>query len=214
MPFLLLPGYASFLGAKPMDSALLFTALGGSNTLGRLLAGAFKGRKYINAVIVNNIALIVAGAATVAVPYITSVGYLYIYVCVFGLCIGESYNCKSLRVKSGNFILSCESLCYLLPLSYPIVTKIIKSAVVSLCGRSFPHSNLLISDLFGPVFCLDSMQFLLVLTGYCTSKLNLSISFTNMLFVYKLAMFSSILHKISVSIQYFFMIFILCILMH
>lgn len=77
---------------EDMDIALLFTILGASNTVGRLIAGALGGKKFVDPLIINNAALLVAGVATILVVHTSIYWLLALYSAVFGLCIGE-YTC-------------------------------------------------------------------------------------------------------------------------
>lgn len=72
-----------------MDVALLLSILGGANTFGRLVAGALGGKTWVDALIVNNVALVLAGGATVALPFCDSHYLLVTFAAVFGLCVGK-----------------------------------------------------------------------------------------------------------------------------
>lgn len=89
MPFILIPGLARQHDIENMDIALLFTVLGASNTLGRLAAGALGGKKFVDPLIINNAALLVAGVATVMVVHSPHYSLFVLYSAVFGLCIGK-----------------------------------------------------------------------------------------------------------------------------
>lgn len=89
MPFVFLPVYARSVNIEVMDVALLLSILGGANTFGRLVAGALGGKTWVDALIVNNVALVLAGGATVALPFCDSHYLLVTFAAVFGLCVGK-----------------------------------------------------------------------------------------------------------------------------
>lgn len=89
VPFVFLPIYARSQGMEPMKVALLLSAMGGANTVGRLLAGALGERKWVDSLIVNNIGLMIAGGAVVGLPWLTQEYCLFVFSVVFGLCVGE-----------------------------------------------------------------------------------------------------------------------------
>ena len=57
--------------------------------MGRLLAGALGGNKRVDALTVNNISLVLAGAAVLSLPWATKHYCLVIFCVVFGLCVGK-----------------------------------------------------------------------------------------------------------------------------
>lgn len=65
------------------------TMIGIANTIGRLFFGFIADRPWVNQLILSNSALTIGGLATILCPFMTSKYQLYIYVIVFGLCIGE-----------------------------------------------------------------------------------------------------------------------------
>ena len=97
MPFVFLPVYAKTAGLDNMEVALLLSILGGTNLFGRLIAGALGGKSWVDALIINNVALVLAGGATVALPWCDTHYLLVTFSAVFGLCVGK---CCYLTFKS------------------------------------------------------------------------------------------------------------------
>ena len=61
-----------------------------ANTIGRVLCGWVSDRPWADPLLINNIALMVGGAATVASPFCTNYGMFATYAALFGLGIGKS----------------------------------------------------------------------------------------------------------------------------
>ena len=68
---------------------MLLSILGITNTLGRVIAGWVSDRSWADCLLINNIALIIGGVATILCPFFKSYVALVIYACVFGMCIGK-----------------------------------------------------------------------------------------------------------------------------
>ena len=65
-----------------------FAISGIANTIGRVLCGWVSDRPWADALIINNVALMIAGAATVASPFCTNFTMFATYSTAFGLGIG------------------------------------------------------------------------------------------------------------------------------
>lgn len=66
-----------------------FLAAGIANTIGRVLCGWVSDRPWADALLINNVALMVAGAATVVSPFCVNYTMFGFYGAIFGLGIGE-----------------------------------------------------------------------------------------------------------------------------
>ncbi|XP_075240202.1 monocarboxylate transporter 9-like [Convolutriloba macropyga] len=85
IPFVYLANYAeSEAGVTRDESSTLMVILGLSNTFGRLLAGFLSDYSWVDALAMNNLALIIAGVCTMAVPLLKSYYLLIAYVIIFG----------------------------------------------------------------------------------------------------------------------------------
>ena len=60
-----------------------------ANTIGRVMCGWVSDRPWADALLINNIALMIGGAATIASPFCVNYGMFATYAAVFGLGIGE-----------------------------------------------------------------------------------------------------------------------------
>lgn len=89
MPFVFLPVYARSLGISTMDVAYLLSIMGGTNTLGRVIAGALGGKEGVDSIIINSIALVIAGGFVLALPHFDERYLLEVFSAVFGLCVGQ-----------------------------------------------------------------------------------------------------------------------------
>lgn len=101
-PFLLLPMYAASMPqVNPLYPALLLTILGCSNTIGRIIAGVIGNKPWVDCLILNNIALIIAGGSTMALPFCESYELQALFAVVFGVCVGKNsttHDCMLSRV--------------------------------------------------------------------------------------------------------------------
>ncbi|KAF6032574.1 hypothetical protein EB796_009175 [Bugula neritina] len=101
IPFLLLPSYAvNGTGGhiSEQSAAYLLTALGFSNTFGRLISGVLATRNWLDSVIINNLALLIAGAMTLVLPFCESYFLLVVFSFVFGLCVAAFSSLRSVIV--------------------------------------------------------------------------------------------------------------------
>lgn len=92
VPFLLLPLYAIEVAeddSSEMAAAFLLTILGISNTCGRVISGVLGTRKWVDSLILNNLALLIAGVITMLLPYCQHYFLLCMFAVVFGVCVGK-----------------------------------------------------------------------------------------------------------------------------
>ena len=73
-------------GAK---ASLILSLLGVCNTLGRLVVGLVADRPWVDAVLVHNVAAILAGVLTCVVAVLFRFELLCLYAALFGLFIGQ-----------------------------------------------------------------------------------------------------------------------------
>ena len=78
------------------EGAALISIIGILNTLARILAGYIADRPWADSLLINSIALVVGGLATMFVPFYSSFGVLATYSVVFGISIGKALLRKSL----------------------------------------------------------------------------------------------------------------------
>lgn len=105
VPFNFLPTFISELkdefGFKNDDEAeqskaFLMSLIGICNTIGRVLCGWISDHPKVDAIMVNNLALIIGGIATVLLPFIRNVSLLYLYGVVFGLSVAVFASLRSI----------------------------------------------------------------------------------------------------------------------
>ena len=75
----------------PQQGALLISIIGILNTVSRVLVGWTADRSWADALVLNNVALVIGGLATMFVPYYTKFGIMATYSVVFGSTIGVYY---------------------------------------------------------------------------------------------------------------------------
>ena len=93
IPFNFLPDLAKDLNLSSHQGALLISLIAVTNTVTRLLVGYVSDQSWADALIINNIALMIGGAATVGVPFYTGFSLLVVYTVLFGAAIGSyKYN--------------------------------------------------------------------------------------------------------------------------
>ncbi|KAK3107138.1 hypothetical protein FSP39_007973 [Pinctada imbricata] len=96
IPFNFLPDLAKDLNISSHQGALLISLIGVTNTVTRLLVGYVSDQSWADALIINNIALMIGGAATVGVPFYTGFGLLVVYTVLFGAAIAAFVSLRSI----------------------------------------------------------------------------------------------------------------------
>lgn len=89
MPFMFLPDRAILAGISERNAAWLLSAIGISNTVGRVVFGYMADLKSVNRQVLYSVALVICGAATALSPFVGG-NYilLMIYAAIFGMFIG------------------------------------------------------------------------------------------------------------------------------
>lgn len=96
IPFIYLPDCAILKGHPRDQAAFLLSIIGIANTVGRVLCGWVSDQPWADSLLINNLALIMAGVATIASPFCVSYGLLGAYSCVFGLGIAVFVSLRSI----------------------------------------------------------------------------------------------------------------------
>ncbi|CAL1534046.1 unnamed protein product [Lymnaea stagnalis] len=96
VPFIYLPTHAIDLGMDSTRGAFLISIIGVTNTVGRVAVGFISDQPWADCLMINNIALIVGGVATVFVPFYNEYYLLAIYSCVFGTAIAVFVSLRSI----------------------------------------------------------------------------------------------------------------------
>lgn len=96
IPFNFLPDYAKEVGLTSGQQALLISVIGIANTVARLAVGFISDRPWADCLLINNIALIVAGGTTIFVPFVGEYGILILYSILFGTGIAAFVSLRSI----------------------------------------------------------------------------------------------------------------------
>lgn len=96
IPFNFLPDLAKDLKLDKTQGALLISIIGVSNTVARLVVGFVTDRPWANSLVINNLALMIGGITTFAVPFYNSFAVLIIYSIVFGASIAAFVSLRSI----------------------------------------------------------------------------------------------------------------------
>lgn len=89
VPFIYLPHYAQKIGIEEKKATLLVSILGFTNISSRIVCGWLSDRPKMNALMINNVALTIAGLATIFLPHLDSYWSLSIYCVLFGFGTGK-----------------------------------------------------------------------------------------------------------------------------
>ncbi|KAL3229334.1 hypothetical protein MRX96_023645 [Rhipicephalus microplus] len=87
VPFMYIVDKAILSGISPDKAAFILSAIGITNTVGRVFSGWVSDRPKVNALCINNIALTVGGLATALCPFFETYTMLLVYSAVFGFSI-------------------------------------------------------------------------------------------------------------------------------
>lgn len=91
------------LGVSPEKASLILSVLGICNTISRILAGWLADRRWVDLLVIHNVAAILAGVATAIVPLLNSYELLCVYAAFFGVNIGNYTLVKYLSNHIYNF---------------------------------------------------------------------------------------------------------------
>jgi len=87
VPFIYLPDFARKHELSNNQGAFLVSIIGITNTVGRVVCGYISDKRWIDALKIYNVALIIGGSATIAVPWLNSYPLLAAYAAVFGFSV-------------------------------------------------------------------------------------------------------------------------------
>lgn len=96
VPFVYMPTHAIDLGLSSRNAAFLISIIGITNTVGRVAVGFLSDQPWADCLVINNIALIIGGVATMFVPYYASYGQLAAYSSIFGLAVAVFVSLRSI----------------------------------------------------------------------------------------------------------------------
>lgn len=90
VPFIYLPKMAVSFGHTKESATLLVSLLGITNIFARILCGWLSDRPKVNALMIHNVALVLAGIATILVPFFKPYWLLCVYCVIFGMGTGKN----------------------------------------------------------------------------------------------------------------------------
>lgn len=108
-----------------------------TNTVGRVLAGVMADFKWVNSLLMHNLALIIGGVACILNMFCTTYVTLCVFAAVFGMCVGEFLNVHH------------EMLFLLLSRAYPGVPRLLTSVVIIFSATWISLTSIILCDLLG-----------------------------------------------------------------
>ncbi|XP_061169910.1 monocarboxylate transporter 12-like [Saccostrea echinata] len=96
IPFNFLPDLVHDLNLEKSQGATLIAIIGVSNTISRLVVGFVTDQPWANSLVINNLALVIGGVTTFAVPFYNSFPILIAYSIVFGAAIAAFVSLRSI----------------------------------------------------------------------------------------------------------------------
>ena len=80
---------AILLGIEQSSATFIISLIGVMNTVGRVACGWISDHPRVDALFINNAAIITAGVASIASPFFQSYEMLMTYAVVFGMAVGR-----------------------------------------------------------------------------------------------------------------------------
>ncbi|CAG5134292.1 unnamed protein product [Candidula unifasciata] len=124
VPFIYIPTHAIDLGLDSTSAAFLISIIGITNTVGRVAVGFVSDQTWADCLLINNVALICGGVATLFVPYYTYYYLLAIYAAIFGSAIAVFVSLRSIIMvelmglekltTAFGFVIMCQGMSSLL----------------------------------------------------------------------------------------------------
>ncbi|XP_012944665.1 monocarboxylate transporter 4 [Aplysia californica] len=96
VPFTYMPTYAMDMGSDSWSAAFLISVIGITNIVGRVAVGFVSDLPCADCLLINNVALIIGGVATLFVPFYSQYYILAIYCAVFGTSIAVFVSLRSI----------------------------------------------------------------------------------------------------------------------
>lgn len=87
IPFMFLKDLSNAMELDPTQAGLLVPIIGVTNTVGRIFFGWVADKKYLSALTINNLSLVICGILTLACPLLRTMGGQYFYAFFFGFII-------------------------------------------------------------------------------------------------------------------------------
>ncbi|XP_046547158.1 monocarboxylate transporter 12-like [Haliotis rubra] len=98
VPFVYLVDRAISLDIDEGKAAFLLSIIGITNTIGRVLAGFLADLRKVDSLLINNVAMLLLGIATMLAPFCTTYPLLCTFAAVFGLCVAAYISLTSIII--------------------------------------------------------------------------------------------------------------------
>lgn len=98
VPFVYIVDRAVLLGIDKTKASFLLSVIGITNTVGRIISGGLAGVSCINSLMLNNVSMLIAGAAILLTPFCNDYVTLVIAASVFGLCTAAYISLTSIII--------------------------------------------------------------------------------------------------------------------
>ncbi|KAH7952239.1 hypothetical protein HPB52_020344 [Rhipicephalus sanguineus] len=150
IPFMYIVDKAILSGISPDKAAFILSAIGITNTVGRVFSGWVSDRPKVNALCINNVALTVGGVATALCPFFETYTMLLVYSAVFGFSIACFAALRSI-IAVEMFGVEKLTNAFGLLLLFQGVASVIGSPVAGrpCAARSFDQSTAVVGDTSG-----------------------------------------------------------------
>lgn len=98
VPFVYIVDRAVLLGIDKTKASFLLSVIGITNTVGRIISGGLAGVSCVNSLMLNNVSMLIAGAAIMLTPFCNDYVTLVIAASVFGLCTAAYISLTSIII--------------------------------------------------------------------------------------------------------------------
>ncbi|XP_052805374.1 monocarboxylate transporter 12-like isoform X2 [Mya arenaria] len=97
-PFIYLPDITSKYGMSSSQSAWIISTIGIVNTVARILVGYVSDKSWADAILINTVALVIAGVTSMFVPFYRIYAVLIVYAILFGFSIAAFVSLRSIII--------------------------------------------------------------------------------------------------------------------
>lgn len=98
VPFAYLVDRAVLAGIDPTKAAFLLSVVGITNTIGRVASGFLADLRFVDSLVINNVALVVSAIALFLEPLCDSYESLVVFAAVYGLCVAAYISLTSIII--------------------------------------------------------------------------------------------------------------------
>ncbi|XP_022323778.2 monocarboxylate transporter 14-like [Crassostrea virginica] len=98
VPFIYLVDHATEQNVSKTDAAFLVSVIGITNTIGRILSGVIADVTKVDALIINNVALVISAVLLFLEPLCTTYALLVLFAALYGLCVSAYISLTSIII--------------------------------------------------------------------------------------------------------------------